>query len=82
MRNRITPLVLAALVVAGPASAANLPSWLYENYANQTPGEPQFAYSEAVLQNAPNWMKLNCHKRQHMWAAWHHRYSMCRDDRR
>lgn len=38
----------------------------------------QFSYTEATLANAPPWMKYNCHRREHQWAAYYHRYSMCR----
>jgi hypothetical protein len=39
---------------------------------------PQYEYSQATLSNAPPWMKLNCHKREHRWALRYHSYTMCR----
>ena len=40
--------------------------------------DPQFSYSEATLWNVPPWMKLNCHRREHHWAWYRHRNTMCR----
>jgi hypothetical protein len=40
--------------------------------------EAQYEYSEATLWNAPPWMKLNCHRREHRWARYRHQDTMCR----
>jgi hypothetical protein len=48
-----------------------------ENWENHDPGN-KYEYSEAVLENAPKWLKLDCRKPQHRWAAYRHFYSMCR----
>jgi hypothetical protein len=39
---------------------------------------PPYQYSEASLENAPKWLKLDCRKPQHRWAAYRHLYTMCR----
>jgi hypothetical protein len=39
---------------------------------------PRYEYSQGTLSNAPPWMKLNCHKREHRWALRYHSYTMCR----
>jgi hypothetical protein len=79
IKQTIAMIIALAGGIADAHATAHLPPWLLDNYAKQQAiEEPQYEYSEATLANAPSWMKLNCQKREHRWAAYRHLYSMCR----
>jgi hypothetical protein len=78
-------LLLAGVIVSAASSAhAACQYWncmdVEDNWKTRAEDAVHrpYEYSEATLENAPAWMKLNCHRREHRWAAYRHLYSMCR----
>jgi hypothetical protein len=60
-------------------STKALPAPDDDNYPDPNIEKPEgWVYHMPTMDDVPSWLKLNCHRREHHWAWYRHRYTMCR----